>query len=102
MANLILEAVQKATQELAGGPPPIVGILVRAEAFGAVSEAARKFYEACPSAALVYPYDIFTHPRYRKEQATVFYDRKVMREYLEKLNDPDSKDQVPDSNKSGT
>ena len=86
MANLILEAVQKATQELAGGPPPIVGILVRAEALGAVTEAARRVDEAWPY-SVVSPSLVFTRPRYRKEQATVFYDRKTMREYLEKLDD---------------
>ena len=90
--NLVLEAVQKAAQELAGGPPPIVGILVRAEAFGAVSEAARKVAEAWPTAVPVDPCNILTHPRYRKEQATVFYDRGTMNKYLEKLDDPDSKD----------
>jgi hypothetical protein len=66
VANLVLEAVQKAAQELAGGPPPIVGILVRAEALGAVSEAARRIDEAWPY-SVVSPSVVFTHPRYRKE-----------------------------------
>ena len=90
--SLVLEAVQKAAQELTRGPPPIVGILVRAEAFGAVSEAARRIDEAWPTAVPVDPCNILTHPRYCKEQATVFYDRGTMNKYLEKLDDPDSKD----------
>jgi len=88
--SLVLEAVRRLAQELVEGPPPIVGILVRVEAFGAVSEAARRVDEAWPH-SVVSPSLVFTHPRYRKEQATVFYDRKMMCEYLEKLDDPDSK-----------
>jgi len=90
--SLVIEAVQKAAQELAEGPPPIVGILVRAEVLEAVSRAARKVAEAWPAAIPIDPCNVFTHPRYRKEQATVFYDRDIMNKYLEKLDDPDSED----------
>lgn len=89
--NLVLEAVQRVAQQLAGGSPPIVGILVRAEVLGAASEAARRVDEAWPY-SVVSPSLVFTHPRYREEQATVFYDRDVMNKYLEKLDDSDSED----------